>query len=1155
MNKKTAWLFAVVLASIGRLPAQQLPLTLLWKITGHGLQRPSYLYGTMHLTDKRIFNLGDSLYHAIESSQGFAIEIDPEQFTPMIIDEAQKTYLDRVLLKEMLPAGEFKKYGKILSQKLHKDENDLTTADVLREKNKWIQDSYRTGEMQTFLDIYLFDIARREGKWTGGVEDISDQENLLDAIDESDIRDIVRSPSDADSKKTVDLSEKFMINAYINNDLNTIDSISNSTDSMYIDGLLVQRNKKMARRMDSLSRVRSTVFAVGAAHLPGAKGLIALLRQRGFEVTPVFSSGKIPPSGYKVAAVPLPWHEVRDEDGFYRASMPGAPGKMALYGVTTMELYFDVFSSTIYMTAALKTPYSQKMADSVFGKMTAYYFSTPDYTKGKPLLLNNIPGREFTSKKGNYSHGYLLFKDGVMYLAIAMSMKKDSAAAPAINRFLHSYTILERKPADTASFTYINTVKAYRLELPAAPQPGGKLLNAFKDTTLQRELYLTTDPATGAYLIFGTNEAAPGYFIHNDSSLLAGIETSQKAKFTKIFVDTQYVSGGIRMLDLQGIAAKVPLMMKVHYQFRGNRWYALVGMYDTAKDNRSVERFFTSFSTLEYAPTEWNRFMAPDSSFTTWAPLNFRYQPAAATNHGDYNSLGNYQSYDSTRGDTYSVVLESLGKYAWQLSDSSFWEALIKKYQNKFPLSPLLRKKAITDGSGNGYELEIQEPGSANVKRSRILLNGDTLYTLVTIQGAPEINNAHNNEFFDSFHLTHFQPHPNLFVSKATQLLQDIAAPDSGLAAQASSYLRTAPFIKDELPLIHSALLQNYPIAANKEAVRNELVRIIVAMKDDASFAFARDRYGPADDTTRNLLLTVMASFRTSQHFGEIKDLLLHQTPHLAPAYSLSGQLCDSMALAATILPGLLPLVNDSIMAPTILAICRKLADSGMVPRNLLLPYQDDLLRLSGNDLIALAADPANYIDREYDLERLLAEIGSPAANRMLQKWSISNALYCQRDAVTYLLQNNQQINPVALQALAKNDGTRKEIYDSLKAYHQQKLFPAYYRTQKYFAQSLVAAASDDDPNSISYLGQNVVNFKGRSSRFFFFKVTFADDEHESSELGCAGPYPLDNTELTTNDATGTLYEVEDLDSTKLPVQKNALIKQMEESFEWHQKK
>jgi uncharacterized protein YbaP (TraB family) len=55
---------------------QTWPNTLLWRISGHGLSKPSYLFGTLHLQDKRLFNFGDSLYQSIEAVDGFALEID-----------------------------------------------------------------------------------------------------------------------------------------------------------------------------------------------------------------------------------------------------------------------------------------------------------------------------------------------------------------------------------------------------------------------------------------------------------------------------------------------------------------------------------------------------------------------------------------------------------------------------------------------------------------------------------------------------------------------------------------------------------------------------------------------------------------------------------------------------------------------------------------------------------------------------------------------------------------------------------------------------------------------------------------------------------------------------------------------------------------------
>lgn len=72
----------------------------------------------------------------------------------------------------------YKKYSKALSRKLKKPAEQITSRDILQEKNKWITQSFRDGKMSTFLDAYIFDIARRQGKWTGGIEDISDQRHI-----------------------------------------------------------------------------------------------------------------------------------------------------------------------------------------------------------------------------------------------------------------------------------------------------------------------------------------------------------------------------------------------------------------------------------------------------------------------------------------------------------------------------------------------------------------------------------------------------------------------------------------------------------------------------------------------------------------------------------------------------------------------------------------------------------------------------------------------------------------------------------------------------------------------------------------------------------------------------------------------------------------
>src|SRR5258705_46597 len=51
---------------------------LLWEITGNGLKKPSYLFGTMHVSSKLVFHLSDSFYLDIRNAEVVALELDPQ---------------------------------------------------------------------------------------------------------------------------------------------------------------------------------------------------------------------------------------------------------------------------------------------------------------------------------------------------------------------------------------------------------------------------------------------------------------------------------------------------------------------------------------------------------------------------------------------------------------------------------------------------------------------------------------------------------------------------------------------------------------------------------------------------------------------------------------------------------------------------------------------------------------------------------------------------------------------------------------------------------------------------------------------------------------------------------------------------------------------
>ncbi len=69
--------FPFLYLSAGQNPGKKYP-ALLWEITGNGLKKPSYLFGTMHVSNKMVFHLSDSFYMGIKNSDVVALELDPQ---------------------------------------------------------------------------------------------------------------------------------------------------------------------------------------------------------------------------------------------------------------------------------------------------------------------------------------------------------------------------------------------------------------------------------------------------------------------------------------------------------------------------------------------------------------------------------------------------------------------------------------------------------------------------------------------------------------------------------------------------------------------------------------------------------------------------------------------------------------------------------------------------------------------------------------------------------------------------------------------------------------------------------------------------------------------------------------------------------------------
>lgn len=268
--------------------AQGTPRSLLWKISGNGLDKPSFLFGTMHSRDSRAFVFGDTVLSALSSVSVVAGELDLTNASADAIG---------MMNSMMLPDGQkledlYKKKDWALIETELKEEIGPMAVMAYRMKPFFVMAMLTEAGMEAgeekVLDDHLLSTAKENGQRVIGIETMKEQMAAMDALPVKEQAALLLEHVKNDGFKT-ELNE--MIDAYAAQDLDAIMKISESSGSMdraMEKALITDRNERMTHRLDSMMTAGEDIFfAVGAAHLPGEKGLIELLRANGYSVDPV----------------------------------------------------------------------------------------------------------------------------------------------------------------------------------------------------------------------------------------------------------------------------------------------------------------------------------------------------------------------------------------------------------------------------------------------------------------------------------------------------------------------------------------------------------------------------------------------------------------------------------------------------------------------------------------------------------------------------------------------------------------------------------------------------------------------------------------------------------------------------------------------------
>lgn len=230
---------------------------LLWKITGKNLKKPSYLFGSFHSNDPRLFDFSDSTYIALLDAESVVLETDIY---------AMFTEVDARLTS---PELRFDSKGKPYTIN--------SKASISKYGNE-------DGRPQ-FLDAYFQQIAYNSNKQFFPLETFESQLEVFDQIYNKQPRQL--------SLKTQVISQENLLSTYINGDIESLRQLLFTQLTNYgeaFDLLISKRNYTMVAGIDTLLKKNGLFIAVGAAHLSGQDGIIQLLRNKGYHLHPVQAS-------------------------------------------------------------------------------------------------------------------------------------------------------------------------------------------------------------------------------------------------------------------------------------------------------------------------------------------------------------------------------------------------------------------------------------------------------------------------------------------------------------------------------------------------------------------------------------------------------------------------------------------------------------------------------------------------------------------------------------------------------------------------------------------------------------------------------------------------------------------------------------------------
>jgi len=1184
--------FFVSHAQINKSKARKYP-SLLWEITGNGLHKPSYLFGTMHVSSKMVFNLSDSFYLAIRNADVVALETNPESWQEDMfrfnfendftgasyqwaqgLHHAPEDYLTINTLK-------FTNYEKLIETALASNPSAINNLLYRTNSDKEID-----FEEDTYLDLYIYQAGKKWGKKVFGVENYAESMKLA-------MEAYVDAMKDKNKKeKTYETDEDYsyakLQDAYRTGNLDLLDTINqlNSFSPAFDEKFLYRRNEIQAASIDSILKNKLSLFVgVGAAHLPGNRGVIEILRKEGYKLRPIKMGERN--SRYKEdieqIKVPVVFSRETAEDGFYSVETPGKLYRFNnSFNGFDQKQNADMANGSYYIVTRIQTN------ASAWGAGTADVFKKVD-----SLLYENIPGKILSKK--------IITKNG--YKGFDIVNKTRRGDYQRYNIFVTPFEVLFFKVSGNGEYVKANNIadKFFNsIQLKEYAPNWKKITPAFGgfEVEMPHEPYvirnknwqfLAHDKTTNIDFEVIRTDVHNYNFAEVDSFDLSLMEESFTASdfFDASLNRKQTIIQGYPALDSR-YRYKDGSIAVVRYLIQGPHYYTLVTHGDV--EHPKMMQFLNSFKFVPFVYKEPQKQTDTSLHFTVITPYypvnkNSIELPAGfeniyngLTTDGDNVEKSVYRdkliANDST-GEKIYVSYQRAPRYE-ELKDSLD----MKEDEKTDDKTWIVKKRKITEDK-EGVKIWESVLTDSNSSRSIVVktfYHNEIVLTIKTQSDTLTRPSSFVSNFFETVQLLDTVKTADLLKRKSDVFFDDFFSKDTSAHKRAIHSINTATFNASDLPQLKKAIdALNWGDKNYLDAKKDFIDQLGTIPSQQTSLYLEHIFYAIGDtvDLQYKILENLLAQ-QTKFSFGIFRDIVVRDPPVLNLNFTyekdddydegsfLEG-LYDSLELTSSIVNDLLPLVNIDDYKYPIIELMSKLVRAGFLSykeyqshsskflleakqawkKQLIMEKAKAIEKAQKNSAQGYKKDQgfSNVNNRSFadddgnETLSFYADLLMPmwekdaAVPQLLNQLLTSTDKQLRYKTMLLFIRNEKKLPDSIIYNFAANDDYRYDLYNDLSRLKKLNLFPSQYKNQLNLATSKLYNSSEyNKPDSIVFLETLPLQWSKKDGLVYFFKYKRKKDD--VWKIASVGLLHKDSTQFEFKKEGGRAYNF-DLDFTE----------------------